>query len=183
MITESGKGSFKDIVQWTEMATGSPICQKTGKYYIRFPVDLHQYNPIAQRAAFNHFSNITHINKALNGSTCVFEGYSVHGVKSIPSSSTAFPHRAANILAAPAAIYEAGDEGLEAEAFQFGNQLREMLFQGSGQKEMYSYVNYAAGNEGPRSWYGHEPWRLEKLQTLKAKYDPDHRLNFYAPFT
>lgn len=165
------------------MATGSPICQKTGNFYIRFPVDLQQYNPIAQRAAFDHFSTMTHINTALNGSACVFEGYSVDGVKSISSNSTAFPHREANILAAPAAIYEAGDEGLEAEAFQFGTHLRGIFFQGSGQKEMYSYVNYAAGNEGPRSWYGHEPWRLEKLRALKAKYDPDQRLDFYAPFS
>ncbi|KAJ5211730.1 FAD binding domain-containing protein [Penicillium cinerascens] len=119
---------------------------------------------------------------SLNNSFFLFEGYSVQGVQSIPSDSTAFPHREANLLVAPVVTYEPGDKKLESEAFQFGETLREIIFQGSDEKEMYSYVNYASGNEGPQSWYGYEPWRLEKLRVLKEKYDPDNRLSFYAPF-
>ena len=181
-MTKGDTGSFKDIAKWTDMATDSPPCQKAGLSHIRFPVDLQQYNPIAQRDAFDHFSSVTHVNTALNNSLFLFEGYSVQGVQSIPSDSTAFPHREANLLVAPVVTHEPGDKRLEAEALQFGETLREIIFQGSGEREMYSYVNYASGNEGPQSWYGYEPWRLEKLRVLKEKYDPDDRFSFYAPF-
>lgn len=29
--------------------------------------------------------------------------------------------------------------------------------------------------------YGYEPWRLEKLRSLKARYDPDGRFSYYNP--
>lgn len=170
-----------EITKWTGMTTSHPACQKSGLSHIRFAVNLHQYNPIAQRAALDYFSSVTHNNPALNRSIFLFEGYSVQGVKSVPSYSSAFPDREANILVASDAIHEPGDPQLEAEAYQFGKTLRDIVFQGIGRQYMYSYVNYAAGDEGPQSWYGYEPWRLQRLQALKAKYDPDHRFRFYAP--
>ena len=44
------------------------------------------------------------------------------------------------------------------------------------------YVNYATGNhyETNEAIYG-EPWRLKKLRTAKAKYDPNNRFRFYNP--
>jgi hypothetical protein len=143
------KGSFTDIPNWIDMMRGSPVCQKVGLSHIRFPVDSQQYNPDAQRAAFNYFSSATHPNIVLNESIIFSEAYSVQGVRAIPSVTPAFPHREANLLVAPVAIHEPGIKGLGAEAFKLGENSREIIFQGSGHKEMYSYVNYAASNKGP----------------------------------
>ncbi|KAK3175416.1 hypothetical protein Dsin_032971 [Dipteronia sinensis] len=44
-----------------------------------------------------------------------------------------------------------------------------------------AYVNYASGFEPASDWYGHEPWRLERLRKLKATYDPDNRFGYYCP--
>lgn len=44
-----------------------------------------------------------------------------------------------------------------------------------------TYVNYAFGTEPLEQMYGHEPWRLEKLRSLKNKYDPFGRFNYYNP--
>lgn len=179
----AGKGTYKDLPEWTNNANDSPPCQKAGLVNIRFPVDLPKYNPVAQHAAFDTFSSVTRKNPALNNSLFLFEGYSLQGVQDILAESTAFPHREGRLLVSPLVIYEPADENHNLEARAFGESLRQIVFQESGQEKMYSYVNYAFGNEGPESWYGYEPWRLGRLRNLKAKYDPVGRFNFYAPFT
>jgi hypothetical protein len=42
-------------------------------------------------------------------------------------------------------------------------------------------VNYAHGDETEEDWYGHESWRIQRLTSLKKKYDPTNRLIYYAP--
>ena len=46
-----------------------------------------------------------------------------------------------------------------------------------------TYVNYAQGHdyETLESIYGYEPWRLHRLRSLKATYDPENRFRFYVP--
>jgi serine protease inhibitor len=113
----------------------SPPCQRLEQSKSRFPKSLQQYNPAAQRAAFDYFSLITHSNTALNEHTILFEGYSVQRVQAITLNTTAFPHREANLPIAPVSIHKSGDQRLEAEAVKFGEKLREIIFQGSNQKE------------------------------------------------
>ena len=45
------------------------------------------------------------------------------------------------------------------------------------------YVNYAMGHdyETLESIYGYEPWRLERLRSLKVAYDPENRFRFFVP--
>ena len=31
--------------------------------------------------------------------------------------------------------------------------------------------------------YGYEPWRLEKLRSLKKKYDPNGQFDYFNPIT
>lgn len=46
-----------------------------------------------------------------------------------------------------------------------------------------TYVNYAIGHdyETLDSIYGYEPWRLDRLRSLKAIYDPQNRFRFFVP--
>lgn len=50
----------------------------------------------------------------------------------------------------------------------------------SGYDKLYLYMNYAKV-EPVQSYYGYEPWRLQRLQQLKKKYDPLNRFFGYHP--
>jgi hypothetical protein len=45
------------------------------------------------------------------------------------------------------------------------------------------YVNYATGDEPLQAKYGYEQWRLERLRTLKAQWDPEGRFSHYHPIS
>ncbi|GAD92299.1 FAD binding domain-containing protein [Paecilomyces variotii No. 5] len=183
IATQVGKGTYQDLTKWTGLSNDAPPCQKANLSNIRFPVDIQNYNPAAQRSSIDTFSRVTRENPALNQSFCMFEGYSLKGVQEIPAESTAFPHREANLLIALVVVYEGSGSTRDEEARVFGESLRHIIFEGSDQEKLYAYVNYASGVETPESMYGYEPWRLERLRRLKAKYDPNDRFSFYAPFT
>ncbi|KAJ5175929.1 uncharacterized protein N7482_001806 [Penicillium canariense] len=181
VMAVTGKGTYKDLPKWAWIDNDSLSCQKSGRGNIRFPLNIQEYNPVAQRTAFDYFTKTTQEIPALNNTMFLFEGYSTQGVKAVPSDSTAVPDRYADQLLCPVVMYETEAPQREGEAYEFGETLRQIIFQASGQEDLYCYVNYAIGDEDPRSWYGYEPWRLEKLRKLKAKYDPKHRFSFYAP--
>jgi len=50
-------------------------------------------------------------------------------------------------------------------------------------RNLSTYINYSVGAEyeSVESVYGREPWRLEKLRALKAKYDPYNRFRYFVP--
>ncbi|KAI0394647.1 FAD binding domain protein [Xylariaceae sp. FL0594] len=181
LASDTAGGSYTDVPAWTGNANESPPCQKAGLVNIRFPIDLETYNPAAQRQVYDLFASATKTTPALNGSLFLFEGYSLEGVKAVPSSQSAFANRAANLLVAPLLIYPPGSPELDKTAADLGHTLRHILFEGSGQKELYTYVNYAFGDETVKNWYGYEPWRLDTLRALKHKYDPRGKFSFYAP--
>lgn len=53
----------------------------------------------------------------------------------------------------------------------------------SGYPSLRQYVNYGHGSKDPpEALYGHEPWRLEKLRSLKKELDPEGLFNGYQPF-
>lgn len=155
---------------------------KLGLGVIRFPVNVQNYNIQAQREVYDLFAKGTSETPEFSNSYIMFEGYPVHGVKSIPSESSAFPHRDDNILIAPVVTYDnkTNDPELDAKANAFGEKLRQTLFAASGQKELHAYANYASGSETRENLYGFEPWRLQKLESLKKKYDPEGKFNYYA---
>ncbi|KAJ5115393.1 hypothetical protein NUU61_001152 [Penicillium alfredii] len=137
--------------------------RKTGTY-----PDLAQWTGMSNDSPSCQKSGLANIRFPVD-----IQGYSTQGVKAVPADSTAFPPRDGNLIA-PLIIYEPAGEDLEAEAHGFGESWRGIIVEARGQKEMCSYVNYVVGRERLQ--------RLEKLRALKTKYDPDRRLNFYAPF-
>ena len=50
-------------------------------------------------------------------------------------------------------------------------------------RPLSAYINYAHGDEPLEAIYGYEPWRLERLRSLKKQYDPDFRFKFYNPIS
>ncbi|KAI1749587.1 FAD binding domain protein [Xylaria castorea] len=181
MVTDAAGGSYTDLPTWTGLALDTPVCQKAGLVNIRFPIDLQSYNLDAQRKVYDLFASTLKEVPALNGSLILFEGYSLQGVQAVPSDSTAFPNRAGNLLLAPLLTYAPDGPSLDKSAIDLGNSLRQFLYEGSGQKELYTYVNYAFGDETLKNWYGYDQWRLDRLKSLKQKYDPTGKFSFYAP--
>lgn len=66
-------------------------------------------------------------------------------------------------------------------AREWARETRALWNAGQPQRRPTTYVNYAFGDESVESMYGYEPWRLRKLRTLKALYDPDNRFAYYNP--
>jgi hypothetical protein len=73
------------------------------------------------------------------------------------------------------------DPSLDQFAQDWADQTRDIWNQGQPNLRPTAYVNYAFGDEGNEQWYGYEPWRLEKLRSLKALYDPNGAFNYYNP--
>ncbi|KAL9577457.1 MAG: hypothetical protein Q9212_006351 [Teloschistes hypoglaucus] len=147
---------------------------------IQYPVGLLNYNVSNTRAVYNKFKQQTAAVPAFNLSTVVFEGYSLEGVKAVPSQSTAYPHREDNILASILAVY-APNSSLDSIAVTWARQMRDLMHAGQPGRKLNVYVNYAFGDETQEQVYGYEPWRLQRLRALKKKYDPQGRFNFYEP--
>lgn len=55
----------------------------------------------------------------------------------------------------------------------------------SGYGRLQQYVNYgnstATMKDPLEALYGYEPWRLERLRSLKQRYDPDNQFRWYQP--
>ncbi|OQD77907.1 hypothetical protein PENDEC_c002G03007 [Penicillium decumbens] len=173
-------GTYKDLAAWTGIANSSPPCQKAGMANPRFPIYLESYDVPAQKKAWDVYAPAIRGSSPFNNSIFMFEGYSVEGVHEVPHDSTAFAFRSENLLAAPLINYFPA-EGLDKKAAELGQQLRSILFEGSGRKDIRAYVNYAYGDETTEQIYGGEEWRQERLRALKKKYDPEGRFSFYAP--
>ncbi|GAW22033.1 hypothetical protein ANO14919_115680 [Xylariales sp. No.14919] len=180
--SEAKSGSYRDLAAWTEIAADSIPCQKAGLANPRFPIYLREYDVAAQRDAYDTFAaNVGAANSSFSASIFMFEAYPQQGVRVIGADSTAFAFRNDNLLAAPLLTYKPAGKELDHQAARIGNELRDIIYRGSGHEELHVYVNYAYGNEKPENWYGYERWRQVRLGELKQKYDPEGRFNFFAP--
>ncbi|GAB1197568.1 hypothetical protein APSETT444_006865 [Aspergillus pseudonomiae] len=179
--TVTHSGPYANITKWTEFDMSSRTCEKgaEGPQIVRFPINLKSYNLEALRAAFNAFAEETVANPDFEHSTIMLEGYSNQGVQAIDEASTAYPHRDDTILVSSVIIFENATDRPAADAF--GDRVRDIFHEGSGEAEKHVYVNYASGDEPLETIYGYEPWRQSKLSALKRKYDPENRFGFYAP--
>lgn len=182
LVAAPVSGTYRDLAAWTGISMVDPPCQKVGLANPRFPIYLPSYNATAQGELYSLFASATTSNAAFYNSLFMFEGYSMQGVQSIPSSSSAFAYRDDNLLVAPLLSYAPDEAGeLDAQAAALGNQLRDILHRGSQRSDLHAYVNYAYGDETPAEWYGSEEWRQQRLEKAKKKYDPKDRFSFYGP--
>ncbi|KAL4968363.1 uncharacterized protein BDV14DRAFT_153263 [Aspergillus stella-maris] len=173
-------GSYLDIPSWINTAVGSRGCANA-ENKVRLPIGFPRYDPEAQAKFFDKFAEITVNGSDYGTSMVLIEQYSAQGVEAVPEDSSAFPNREDFMLVSPVIAYFSESEEVEDRGVELGNELRDILQEATYSDELHAYVNYAAGDEGPQSWYGYEPWRLEKLQQVKRKYDPNEKFSFYAP--
>ncbi|KAK5165374.1 uncharacterized protein LTR77_008903 [Saxophila tyrrhenica] len=158
------------------MDNDGAACQH-GSAYLRFPFGGSEYNIEGLRIAYDTLAALP---PKLNQSWIISEGYSMRGVQSVPAESTAFPDRYNSLLMAVFMVYSPEDEALDQQAAEYGEAMRDDVVKSSGDG-LQAYVNYAFGDESQEALYGYESWRLDRLQKLKALYDPDGRFNFYNP--
>nr|AUM60060.1 hypothetical protein [Hypoxylon pulicicidum] len=178
---EAESGDYRDLAKWTQIALDSPPCQKAGLANPRFPAYIKEYNVSAQKLAYDTFAAEVSGDSPFSTSIFMFEAYPVQGVRAIDSDSTAFAFRSENILTAPLITYTPAGSELDQRATELGNELRGIVYEGTGSDELHAYVNYAFGDELPQNWYGYKKWRQNRLQALKKKYDPEGRFSFFAP--
>ncbi|EXL42174.1 hypothetical protein FOCG_15524 [Fusarium oxysporum f. sp. radicis-lycopersici 26381] len=177
---DAGEASMPELAAITLMGDDTVGCAK-GFTGLRYPIGLKTYDLLAVRKVFNEIADMSKRVPEFAGSFFLLEGYSTHGVKAIDANKSAFPHRDDEILVTPYILYKP-NATLDGLAQEHGEKLRRHLLEASGDPEhLRAYVNYAHGFESLEEMYGHEPWRIEKLKTLKKKWDPENRMRFYAP--
>jgi hypothetical protein len=182
ITSQALSGTYLDLAKWTGISLDDGPCQKTGNANPRFPIHLKSYNTTAQRQVYELFKQATtNASSPFGGALFMFEGYAQQGVKAISDDATAFAYRSDNLLVAPLLTYTPNGPELDDFAFKLGNQMREILFEGSRESNLNTYVNYAYGDETPLAWYGSDRWRQERLKTLKESFDPERKFSFYAP--
>lgn len=182
IVTTPTSGTYLDLAKWTGISLSDPPCQITGNANPRFPIYLKSYNPTAMRQVYDLFTQATtNASTPFSNALFMFEGYSTLGVKAIGDDTTAFAYRADNLLVAPLLTYKPNGKALDDQALALGNKIRQVLYEGSGQTSLNTYVNYAYGDETPKAWYGADKWRQDRLLSLKKSYDPKGRFSFYAP--
>ncbi|KAI0383382.1 FAD binding domain-containing protein [Hypomontagnella monticulosa] len=182
IINSSVSGDYRDLAAWTGISVDATPCQKTGNANPRFPIYLKSYNPAAQKEVYELFRQATtNASTPFSNALFMFEGYSQQGVKAVGDDATAFAYRSDNLLVAPLLTYTPAGPELDQTALELGNKIRQVLFEGSGESTLNTYVNYAYGDETPTSWYGSDAGRQNRLKAVKQSYDPKGKFSFYGP--
>jgi hypothetical protein len=137
-----------------------------------------RWDPASMRESYNIFADLVAI-ETYNTSTFIFESYGRKRVRELPDDFNAVPpeeRNKHNMLAA--FLFWSGDDKTDlAVAREFGERLQVASRNG---EIAHSYVNYAIGSEELPQVYGRDVDRLEKLQTIKTKFDPYNKFGFYA---
>lgn len=104
----------------------------------------------------------------------------MHAVQALPGDFNAFPHRGSSVIVSANIIFPDGE--LPRDIFVRGERIRDAVRRSAGENAPLDvYVNYALGTESLGSVYGHEGWSLERLRSLKERYDPKGVFNHYMP--
>lgn len=99
----------------------------------------------------------------------------------LPLASNSHTSHTGLISGSTPVVSYAVNKSLDAKAIAFGDSFRQALFNASGMSQMHTYVNYAHGDETLQEVYGYEAWRQYRLKSLKTKYDPKGKFDFYEP--
>ncbi|KAI8949277.1 FAD-binding domain-containing protein [Xylaria longipes] len=177
---EKGDVSYPELAVVEGTQEGGPQCQDAP--FIVATNLIVSYNITTTRQLYDQFNDYVAKYPGIgDGVNIVHEGYSTKAVHAVPSDSTAYPHRVSNHLVV--FLGAVLDDSLEAPMRTWAKEAWELWTAGKPSRKPDIYVNYASGAsyESIESIYGYEPWRLEKLRGLKAKYDPNNRFRYFVP--
>ncbi|KAL9034019.1 MAG: hypothetical protein Q9214_007236, partial [Letrouitia sp. 1 TL-2023] len=161
LVVENATVPYAKLATALGVGVGGAICAP-GLSHRLFPVGLLEYNVNANRKLYSLYEKLLTEEPLFNKSTVQFEGYALQGMKAVDPASSAYAHRADNLLVP-----------LEDTALRYGLQARKIIQEGDKPgRPLNAYVNYAYGDETVEQLYGHESWRLQKLRALKKKWDP-----------
>ncbi|KAI0556212.1 FAD-binding domain-containing protein [Xylaria curta] len=180
IMIQAGTATTHELAALTFQDSDGPGCAY-GMTSLRFPIGLKTFDVPAVRRVFDYIDQSFQDIPEIAGSFFLLEGYSTQAVQTIDERSTAFPHRADNLLVTSYIQY-APDPRIDPLADAYGRELRRILLDASDDPlHLHAYVNYANGDEDLRAVYGWEDWRLEKLRKLKAQWDPENKFRYYVP--
>ncbi|GAP88449.1 putative 6-hydroxy-D-nicotine oxidase [Rosellinia necatrix] len=177
VVNEQGDVEYPQLLVAQETDSASASCASLP--YIGASANLQTYNVTTQRQLYNHFTKrlVTEPEIGANA-RLYYEGFSSLGSQAINAASSAFPHRDEYL---PVYFITPVPEGKEDAARKWAHESRDLWNQGQPLRRPTTYVNFAAGDETVEALYGHEPWRLQRLRSLKAKYDPQNRFRWFNP--
>ncbi|KAK0637043.1 hypothetical protein B0T17DRAFT_504425 [Bombardia bombarda] len=133
------------------------------------------------RQIYNSYSDFVAANPLAAATTVLWEVFAQQAVSAQNPAQTAYPNRKhVNILVLVQGTFT--DNSVAGVVDVWAKGWRDQITARSGYDKQYVYVNYAHGDEPLGTMYGYEPWRLERLRGLKAKYDPHEFFNHYNPF-
>ncbi|KAI1278199.1 hypothetical protein F5Y07DRAFT_361047 [Xylaria sp. FL0933] len=177
VVSEQGDVSYPDLLVAQETDSASASCSSNP--YIGASVNLQTYNVTAQRKLYDLFNKNVALQPEIGAvARLYYEGFSTIASQAIDPASTAYPHRDEYL---PAYFITGVPEGKEDAAREWAYASRDVWNQGQPHRRPTTYVNFAAGDESLEMIYGYEPWRLQRLRSLKAKYDPNNRFRWYNP--
>ncbi|KAI0532994.1 hypothetical protein GGR58DRAFT_522206 [Xylaria digitata] len=177
VVSEQGDVAYPDLLVAQETDSASASC--SSQPYIGASANLQTYNVTAQRQLYNLFVKNAALEPEIGAvARLYYEGFSSLGSQAIDAASTAYPHRDEYL---PAYFITPVPAGKEAAATAWAYASRDLWNQGQPHRRPTTYVNFAAGDESLEMIYGYEPWRLQRLRSLKAKYDPNNRFRWYNP--
>lgn len=151
-----------------------------GFEYNTFTVNMGKFDIPQQLELYDSYVDLV-TNNPLASSSLIF--YEVFGQQAVvaqdPAKTAAGNRDYSAILAVLQTTYT--DESVAGVADAWGRRWRDDIFkpEHSGYPVESVYMNYAHGDEPLQAMYGWEPWRLERLRSLKKRYDPHGFFNFY----
>ncbi|KAH7383961.1 hypothetical protein BKA66DRAFT_89405 [Pyrenochaeta sp. MPI-SDFR-AT-0127] len=140
------------------------------------------WNITTERRNYNKFvKNAAAFPELAATAQLFYEGYATAGMSAVPSDSTAYAHRDEYHLPLFMGVVPKGQSMRRGQAW--AKEHLDEWTAGQPTRKLATYINYSVGAEyeSLQSVYGYEPWRLERLRKLKAKYDPKNRFRYYVP--
>ncbi|KAH6638611.1 hypothetical protein BKA67DRAFT_528734 [Truncatella angustata] len=175
-----GDVPYPDIIYPQDTAASS--CG-SGSYVISTMM-TQTWNITTERKIYNLFNErIAEYPELSPAARLYYEGYATAGVQAIDSAVSAYPHRDEYHLSFMLSAIPEGADNLVEPAAKWAKDVWDLWVEGQPTRKPATYLNYAVGVEYQtlESIYGYEPWRLERLRALKAKYDPNNSFRFYNP--
>ncbi|KAI0003489.1 FAD binding domain-containing protein [Xylariaceae sp. FL0662B] len=153
-----------------------------GLRYNTYTANTARFDIAQQRQLYNSYVDFVKKNPLASGSLIFYEIFGQKAVVAQPAAETAVGNRDyANILAILQTTYTDDSVAPAADAWARGWRDQLIKPQHSGYNIESVYMNYAHGDEKLEALYGYEPWRLERLRSLKKRYDPHGLFSHYNP--